>query len=220
MAPSLVIFDCDGVLVDSEAIVIEIESAMLTAAGFPVTAGEIAERYVGLSYRDMMTSLAADFDREVPDGLSAEVQEAALAAFPDRLEPVEGVPALLEGLSLPRCVASSSGLERIRLSLELTDLDRHFERNHVFSTQMVERGKPAPDVFLHAAERIGARPADCVVIEDSPPGVSAAVAAGMEVIGFTAGKHATPALAERLLAAGAETIVDNADALAARCQEG
>lgn len=212
MAPvstELVIFDCDGVLVDSEAIVIEIESALLTEAGFALTSDEIADRFVGLSYPDMMATLAAEFGHPVPDGLSERIQRDALAAFPDRLQAVAGMPSLLDGLELPVCVGSSSDLDRIRLSLDVTGLAKHFDPAHLFSAQMVDRGKPAPDLFLHAATEMGFDPTTCLVIEDSPHGVEAALAAGMAVVGFTGGLHARPSLAKRLAAAGAEVIVDN-----------
>jgi len=205
----LVIFDCDGVLVDSEAIVIQIESGLLTAAGFPVTADEIADRFVGLSYPDMMATLESEFGRPVPAELSTRIQRDALAAFPDQLRPVAGMRDLLHGLAPQRCVASSSDLDRIQLSLEVTGLQAYFEPEHLFSAQMVDNGKPAPDLFVHAAGRLGARAEDCLVIEDSPHGILAAIAAGMRVIGFVGGLHARPSLRARLEAAGAETIVDH-----------
>lgn len=209
MTTELLIFDCDGVLVDSEVIVIEIEAALLTAAGFPVTTDEIADRFVGLSYPDMMTMLEADHGRPVPAELSATIQRDAVAAFPDRLQAVGGIPELLAGLTLPRCVASSSDLDRVQLSLDVTDLAPHFDPDHVFSAQMVQNGKPAPDLFLHAANRVGIDPASCLVIEDSPHGVTAAIAAGMRVLGFVGGQHARPSLARRLADAGATTVIDD-----------
>lgn len=213
-----VIFDCDGVLVDSEVIVIEVEAGLLTAAGFPITADEIAERYVGLSYPDMMDGLRRSFGRSVPPGLSASIQQAAIDAFPGRLEPVQGMRRFLEDLDRPRCVASSSALDRVRLSLRLTGLDRFFDPSHIFSAEMVSNGKPAPDLFLMAADRLGVKPENCVVIEDSPHGVTAALAAGMDVIGFVAGRHARPSLVDRLAAAGATTIVDSPDLFPADLQ--
>jgi len=113
VSADLVIFDCDGVLVDSEAITIEVESQLLTHAGFAISADEIAERYVGLSYASMMAGLEAQFGRPVPDGLSDQIQTEVLAAFPQQLEPVAGVADLLAGLDRPRCVASSSDLDRV-----------------------------------------------------------------------------------------------------------
>lgn len=212
----LIVFDCDGVLVDSEALVVEVEAKMLTAAGFPTSTADIIERFVGLSYATMMAQLAADHGRPVPDELSQRIQQAALDEFPARLQPVPGVDELLSELALPRCVASSSDLDRIALSLDITDLTRHFEHDKIFSAQMVERGKPAPDLFELAASQLGVDPSACLVIEDSPAGVAAAAAAGMEVVGFLAGGHATPNLGTRLLAAGASEVFVTADKLAAR----
>ncbi len=205
--PELVVFDCDGVLVDSEVLVVDVEARMLTEAGFPITADEIAERFVGLSYDSMMAELARHHGRPVPDGLSERIQQAALDRFPDHLRPVSGMPELLAGSDRPRCVASSSNLDRIALSLRLTGLDVHFTTDRVFSAQMVERGKPAPDLFLLAAETLGVDPSACLVVEDSAAGVTAARAAGMDVVGLVAGGHARPGLADRLAAAGARAVV-------------
>lgn len=212
MATQLVIFDCDGVLVDSEAIVIEIEAELLNRAGFALTSDEIADRFVGLSYPDMMRMLADDFGRPVPEGLSERIQVDALAAFPDQLKAVRGIDDLLAELTarpdIGRCVGSSSDLDRIRLSLDVTGLAQHFRSDHVFSAQMVSRGKPAPDLFLHAADALGVAPDACLVVEDSPHGVAAALAAGMRVVGFVGGLHARPSLTDRLLAAGATTVTE------------
>ena len=213
-ATELVVFDCDGVLVDSEVIVAEYEAIRLTEAGFPLTFDDIAERFIGLSYPSMMAALHEQFGRPVPDGLSERIQAEVLALFPEHLQPVAGMTEFITGLELPRCVASSSNLDRIRLSLDVTGLADFFDPDHVFSAQMVKRGKPAPDLFLHAAEQLDADPARCLVIEDSPHGVTAARAAGMEVVGFVGGGHARPALRDRLTAAGADTIVDHAEHLA------
>ncbi|MGF1596010.1 MAG: HAD family hydrolase [Acidimicrobiales bacterium] len=205
-SPRLIVFDCDGVLVDSEVLVIEVEAAMLTEAGYMITADEIAERFVGLSYATMMRELAADFGRPVPDDLNRRIQDAALARFPDLLRPVAGIEDVMSVVPQDRCVASSSDLDRIELSLTLCGLDHHFGPDRIFSAQMVANGKPAPDLFLLAAERMGAEPADCLVIEDSPAGVTAATAAGMVVLGLVAGGHARPALAHRLRQAGAQHV--------------
>jgi HAD superfamily hydrolase (TIGR01509 family) len=212
--PELVIFDCDGVLVDSEAIVIEIESGLLTEAGFPMTVDDCAEHCVGLSWPDVMAMLETRFGRPVPPGLSAEIQVRSLEAFPQRLQAVAGMADFLTTLDAPRCVASSSDLDRIQLSLELTNLAPLFAPETIFSAQMVAQGKPAPDLFLHAAAHCrNVAPDLCVVIEDSPAGVTAALAAGMPVIGFTGGRHAGPSLHQRLRAAGATTIVEHPAAI-------
>ena len=212
-SPTHVIFDCDGVLVDSEAIAIRVEETLLGEAGFALSAAEIAERFVGLSYATMAAELEAQFGRALPDGLMAAVQSETMDRFPDELTEVPGIGNLLRGNALPRCVASSSNLDRIRLSLRLTGLAPMFEDDLIFSAQMVENGKPAPDLFLFAADKMSADPAKCVVVEDSPHGVTAGVAAGMTVIGLTAGGHASPALAQRLLDAGASTVASTTSEL-------
>jgi len=217
-ASTLVVFDCDGVLVDSEALTVEVEAELLSQAGFAITAQEITERYVGLSYTSMMADLGERFGRPVPDSLSRSVQQAVLDHFPEHLQPIGGIGDLLGALAeadIDRCVASSSDLDRIWLSLTVTELAPHFAADTVFSAQMVDRGKPAPDLFLLAASKIGFEPDQCVVIEDSPGGVQAAVAAGMDVVGFVAGGHATPALPDRLRRAGAATVVNTTDELRA-----
>ncbi len=208
-----VIFDCDGVLVDSEVIALEIESELLTQAGFPISTDEIADRFVGLSYTAMVKELESQFGRPLPADLVAQLDQRVDEALPDRLQPVAGIDAFLQRSRMPRCVASSSNLDRIHDSLAMTGLAGQFERSLVFSAQMVEHGKPAPDLFLLAAKTMGAEPSSCVVIEDSPHGVTAAVRAGMPVIGLVAGGHARPALADRLLAAGADSVARRAEDL-------
>lgn len=213
-SPTHLVFDCDGVLVDSEAIAVRVEEVRLAEAGFALTAAEIAERFVGLSYASMAAELEAQFGRSLPDGLMAAVQQETLDRFPEELQAIPGIGELLAQNSLPRCVASSSNLDRIRLSLELTELTPMFDNDLIFSAQMVENGKPAPDLFLFAADRMGADPATCLVIGDSPHGVTAGVAASMTVIGLTAGGHASPALEQRLLDAGATTVAATTTELA------
>ncbi len=211
--PEAVLFDCDGVLVDSEVIAVGIEAKLLTAAGFPMTFDEVATAFVGLSHKEVMEIIESRFGRPVPDEISEQIHTDTMAAFPTELEAVNGIGSVLDASSLPRCVASSSTLDRIALSLQLTRLDHHFDPAHIYSAQMVERGKPEPDLFLHAARGLGVDPTSCVVVEDSPHGVAAGLAAGMHVIGFTAGLHATPTMAARLQEAGAHRIAANADQL-------
>lgn len=215
MTAELLVFDCDGVLVDSEVLVMEVEAQMLTDAGFPITPDEIADNYVGLSYTTMMAALETRHGRPVPTELSEAIQQAALDSFPDRLQPVAGMADLLDGSDRPRCVASSSNLDRIELSLRITGLTPRFQPETIFSAQMVERGKPAPDLFLLAAAKLGYEPDRCLVIEDSTAGVTAARNAGMEVVGLVAGKHARPHLADRLAEAGASHVFADTAELAA-----
>lgn len=211
VATDLIIFDCDGVLVDSEILSIEIGTALLNTAGFDLTADSIADRFVGMSYHDMMRLIEIDFGRPIPPGLSERIQRDTMASFPDRLAAVVGVEQLLSDLGPARCVASSSNLDRVQLSLDITGLARFFDPAHVYSAQMVRNGKPAPDLFLHAAEQLRTDPAACLVVEDSPHGVAAARAAGMNAVGFVGGRHARPSLASRLEEAGAVAVVDSPD---------
>lgn len=214
----LVVFDCDGVLVDSETIACRIDAELLTAAGFPLDFEDIRRDFVGVSAASMCRSIEQRFGRKVPADLAARKLAAVLAAFERELEPIRGAAAAIAALDRPRCVASSSDPARIRRSLELTGLLDLFDP-HLFSATMVARGKPAPDLFLHAARSMRAEPRRCVVIEDSVPGVVAARAAGMTVLGFHGGGHCAPGHGETLRAAGAaSTFADMAllpDAIAA-----
>jgi HAD superfamily hydrolase (TIGR01509 family) len=208
MPPELIIFDCDGVLIDSEAIACRADSACLAEIGIALSAEEIMDRYLGIS----AAAMCADIERRqgcvLPAGFAATLRVRVAAAFEAELAPMAGVEAALAALPYPRCVASSSAPERLRHSLSLTRLLHWFEP-HVFSAAQVARGKPAPDLFLFAAAAMQAAPATCVVIEDSVPGVQAAVAAGMRAIGFTGGEHCRSGHADRLRSAGAVAVTDD-----------
>jgi HAD superfamily hydrolase (TIGR01509 family) len=205
MGPDLVIFDCDGVLIDSEALACRTDAACLAEIGIAMSAEEIMDRYVGISDDTMFADIARRHGRELPTGFTETVRRRVAAAFDSDLVAMPGVEAVLTALQGPRCVASSSAPPRLRHSLGLTGLLRHFEPN-VFSATQVARGKPAPDLFLFAAASMAAAPAACAVIEDSVPGVQAAVAAGMPVIGFTGGGHCRAGHADRLRGAGAAAV--------------
>lgn len=212
--PEMVIFDCDGVLVDSETLVIEIERQMLAELGVAMTAEEINRRFTGRSDAAMHAELSRELGLDLGQEFSARRTERVWAAFDSSLRPVPGMPEILAGLALPRCVASSSVPARIERSLTVTGLIDHFG-GRLYSATMVERGKPAPDLFLFAAERCGVPPDRCLVVEDSPYGVAGAVAAGMRAVGFTAAGHNLPDAAERLTAAGADVVVRQASDLPA-----
>jgi HAD superfamily hydrolase (TIGR01509 family) len=203
-APDLVIFDCDGVLVDSEVLACRTDAAVFTEIGFPETADSIMARYVGISAKAMFADVAARHGRALPDDISERLHARLATVFAAELSAIPGIADAVRALTAPVCVASSSRPERIRHSLTLTGLVDLFAP-HLFSATMVANGKPAPDLFLHAASRMGADPARCLVIEDSLAGVTAGVAAGMRVLGFTGGGHCGPGHAERLIAAGAAT---------------
>ena len=197
----LLICDCDGVLVDSEPLAARAMLALLNVTGTAATEAMFAE-CIGMKQADILAHLAArtgsPIDPGVPDRLWPETREL----FSRDLTEVEGAREALAAIVAPRCVASSSHLERIRFSLDVTGLADLFGEA-VFSSQMVRRGKPAPDLFLYAAERMGADPARCVVVEDSVPGVTGAVAAGMTAIGFIGGSHLDERHRAALTGAGA-----------------
>jgi HAD superfamily hydrolase (TIGR01509 family) len=200
--PELIIFDCDGVLIDSEVIACRADAACLAEIGIAISAEEIMDRYLGISAEEMCRDIELRLGRSLPVGFAEMMRARVAAAFATDLAPIAGVAAMLDELPFRRCVASSSAVERLRHSLSLTGLLDYFEP-HIFSAAQVARGKPAPDLFLFAASAMKTAPVDCVVIEDSVPGVQAAVAAGMRVIGFTGGGHCRPGHAERLGDAGA-----------------
>ncbi len=179
----LVIFDCDGVLVDSEPISNRLLAEHLTAAGFATSTEDSFERYMGGSFASMLDDVRSRFGREVPAGFADRYHADLYATFDAELEAIAGVEELLDGLGVATCVASSGAPDRIRHVLELTGLLARFE-GRIFSAVEVEHGKPAPDLFLHAAAVMGAAPRACAVVEDSPKGVAAGVAAGMTVFGY------------------------------------
>jgi HAD superfamily hydrolase (TIGR01509 family) len=202
----LIIFDCDGVLVDSEVLSARIEAEALGAAGIRVSAEEMLERFTGITSREAYAILEAEQRIRLPAGFGERALERLHAAFERELEAVGGIAEALAAIDLPVCVASSSEPVRIERSLRIVGLHARFAP-HLFSAAMVARGKPAPDLLLYAAERMGVAPADCVVIEDSVPGVRAGIAAGMRVIGFAGGSHCGPGHGDRLRGAGAAIVL-------------
>ncbi|MEU3711443.1 HAD family hydrolase [Streptomyces catenulae] len=189
MRYDLIIFDNDGVLVDSEPISNRILAGHLTELGHPTTYEESIRDYMGSAMPRIHDIVRERSGKQLPDGFDEEFHGRVFAAFRTELEPVRGVGSVLEGLAaagVPYCVGSSGSHERIRVALRTTGLFGHFEEERIFSAQDVGRGKPAPDLFLYAAERMGVAPERCAVVEDSPLGVAAARAAGMDVYGFTA----------------------------------
>jgi HAD superfamily hydrolase (TIGR01509 family) len=199
--PALVIFDCDGVLVDSEVIASRVLGECLVAAGFPLGLEEAIAIGVGTHSGTLAAAIEARFGRALPDGFLIGMRAAVMRAFTGELKPVAGIVELLGALGLPCCVASNSHIDRVRHALGVTGLDGFFGA-HVFSAAMVKAGKPAPDLFLFAAARMGVPPGDCLVVEDSVLGVAAARAALMPVVGFCGGSHCRPGHAEILLKAG------------------
>jgi HAD superfamily hydrolase (TIGR01509 family) len=215
MGFDLVIFDCDGVLIDSEPLAMRADIACLADEGITQTEEEILERYTGISIAGMKADLERRFGCKLRDDFESRHHARLSALFETDLKAISGIDAVLDQLPVRTCVASSSTPERLRHALGLVNLYDRFHP-HVFSATMVARGKPAPDLFLHAAARMGVPPARCVVIEDSVPGVEAAVAAGMTAIGFVGGSHCRAGHAERLRAQGAALVIETMAALPPR----
>ncbi len=205
-AYELVIFDCDGVLVDSEPLANRALSECFQAVGFPITYETCVANMVGLSLPSCFKLAKEWHGREVPDDFFDIVQARTYQAIREELQPVPGVRAAIEAIPLPRCVASSSEPDKITLSLNKTEL-AHLFGDKVFSAQQVPRGKPFPDLFLFAARQMGVEADKCVVIEDSFYGAQAARAAGMSVLGYTGS-----GFARQLAEAGAQ-VFDNMSAL-------
>ena len=185
-SPELVIFDCDGVLIDSERLAVRVDVEVLRELGWPLTEEEVIERFVGRSDRDTQAAIEAHLGRKLADDWGDHVQALYREVFADALAPVEGVVDALDRITTPSCVASSGTHEYLRYTLGLTGLYERFV-GRIFSVEDVARGKPAPDLFLHAAERMNAEPGRSVVVEDSRSGVEAARAAGMRVLAFAGG---------------------------------
>jgi HAD superfamily hydrolase (TIGR01509 family) len=191
LTPRLIIFDCDGVLVDSEPISVTVLRDTIADAGGAMEEAEVYDRFLGRSMASVVQVMRDEFGLALTDAHLTQMRARLYDRFEAELRPIRGAGEAAQAAGLPFCVASSSQPERIRLSLRLTGLLAIFDPR-IYSATMVERGKPAPDLFLHAAQAMGARPQDCVVIEDSPAGLTAARAAGMRAFAFVGGGHAEP----------------------------
>lgn len=202
----LVIFDNDGVLIDSERLGNQALSGTLTDYGYPISFDDSVRRFMGGTLVKVRAEVEADLGRPLPADFEASYQDRLFESFRTELRPVAGVEAAIEALEhdgVPLCVASSGRHEKISMSLTHVGLMHHFE-GRIFSGQDVPRGKPAPDLFLHAAAACGASPERCLVVEDSPAGVAGAKAAGMTVVG-----HLSLMPEETLVAAGADLVIDS-----------
>ena len=208
----MIIFDCNGVLVDSEPIATTVASEAFRSIGIDIKPETVARYFAGRRPADMFNDIESASGVRLPLKFPMMVSSAILQRLQEQLRPIPHVTHALTWLRGPKCVASSSSPERVRLSLEVTELDRFFGKN-VFSANEVQNGKPAPDLFLHVASKTGVEARDCYVVEDSPAGVSAAVAAGMTAIGFIGGSHAEPNHATTLNEAGAATVIADMRAL-------
>jgi HAD superfamily hydrolase (TIGR01509 family) len=209
----LVIFDCDGTLVDSEEISTEVLADSLSEHGLATTTVEARREYQGLLLTEIDARAQAKLGRPLPDGWLERFEDDRAERFRRELRPVPGAAEAvreIKAAGIAVCVASQGKLEKTRLTLELTGLRALFAEQQLFSAWSVERGKPHPDLFLHAAGAMGVEPRDCVVVEDSASGIDAAQAAGMHAVGFA------PRDGGELLQAGADELVSSLYGLPAR----
>jgi HAD superfamily hydrolase (TIGR01509 family) len=190
----LVIFDCDGVLVDSERLAVRVEAELLAELGWPLSQAEIIERFMGRTTEYMDEAIEAQLGGRLPSDWKDQFHRRYREAFAAELVPVDGVLDALDQIAVPTCVASSGSHDKLRFTLGHTGLYGRFE-GRIFSGYEVANGKPAPDLFLHAAARMGAEPARCAVVEDTLFGVQAARAAGMRVFGYAGGLSSPDRLA-------------------------
>lgn len=186
--PALVIFDCDGVLIDSEVISAQMLVAELKTYGVSIDTTYVAHHFLGRSYPVVLSQIQDEFGVALPDGFEAEYRARLIDAFRANLRIIPGVREVLSNLNRPFCLATSSSPKRLELSLQLVGLD-HIFAGRTATASEVKRGKPAPDLFLHTARKFGADPSRCLVIEDSRAGIRAGRAAGMQVWHFTGGSH-------------------------------
>lgn len=204
----LIIFDCDGVLVDSEIIAAQVESRLLTEAGYPISVEEMGERFSGMTWKNILLEV----EREASIPISATLLDKSEKLLDARLardvKVIEGVKFALSRLTTQRCICSNSSSARLDMMLTKVGLKPYFE-SHVYSAKELgaDRVKPKPDIFLHGAKQFAVSPDRVVVIEDSVHGITGARAAGMRVIGFTGASHSYPSHADKLTDAGAETVI-------------
>jgi HAD superfamily hydrolase (TIGR01509 family) len=206
--PELVIFDCDGVLADSEIIAARVEAELLTKAGFAITPEELAQTYSGLTFKDILLRIEQEAAVPFQATLLDDVERRVDQRLAREVRAIEGAHEAVASVRGKRCVCTNSGRARVAASLARTRLAPFFD-GAVFSVEDMASGrpKPAPDIFLHAAQAMGAAPEATFVVEDSVHGVAGAKAAGMRVIGFTGASHSHPGHADLLTEAGAETVI-------------
>ncbi len=208
MSIDLIIFDCDGVLVDSEALACVIHANVLTQFGYAITSEQVHDRFLGRSAKEARFEVEAELGHALSDDYTAHLKAEVDRVFGESLQPMPHLKEMLPRLSQRVCVASSGTPTRIRSSLTTTGLMDQFAP-HLFSAADVAHGKPAPDLFLYAASQMGVAPHRCLVIEDSVAGVTAGLAAGMTVLGFCGGSHCRLSHADVLRALGAHAVFDD-----------
>lgn len=208
----LIIFDCDGVLVDSEALLVELEMAFLEKHDLIFTIDSYIDQFMGIPVNDWIERVSALLVEKKGKPLDGDfftpLEVAVTRRMKEDLRPIEGALETIKALDYVKCVASSSSINSLNDKLTHTGLYDLFSP-HIFSTQLVEKGKPSPDLFLHAASKLDTSPRDCVVVEDSANGVTAGKRAGMKVIGFTGGGHCPPGHDASLLSSGADLIAND-----------
>lgn len=205
----LIIFDCDGVLVDSEILALQVQVATYAEHGLETSEEEFSERFSGMTSEEIMREVSEELDTGLPQSISDDIDTRIDDKMANELNAISNVHRMLDMLDGPRCICSNSSMERLTISLKRTELLDRF-RPYIYSATEVgsKEPKPSPNVFLHAAKALESDPAQAIVLEDSFHGVSAAVTAGMRVVGFTGGSHTYPTHAEKLMEAGAETTIN------------
>lgn len=208
MSPDLIIFDCDGVLIDSELIACGADADILTEAGYPITRDQVVARFAGIPATDMHRMIEAEMGRPLPKDVSSRIEARVLELYQTELAAIDGAREFIDSLAVQICVASSSRPAKLCLGLIIAG---HFEAFYpnVFSASLVANGKPAPDVFLFAAQQMATDPQSCLVIEDSIAGVTAARRAGMQALGFFGGSHCVAGHGRALIEAGAANVFDD-----------
>jgi len=216
----LVIFDCDGTLIDSEVIAVRIGLQALAEVGVSLSAEEMAARFIGISWKDILLALEKETGLDLTATLNEKVEHLFDTKIPEEVEPVDGIHAVMATFPFKTCICSNSKMARLDATLAKTDLLRFFAPN-IFSAKDLGPGreKPKPDVFLFAAEKMGTVPARTVVVEDSTHGVEAGCRANMRVIGYTGGKHSFPAHESNLRKAGAAIVISHMSELPAALTE-
>lgn len=205
----LIMFDCDGVLVDSEIIAAQVDSEDLAEIGFEISPDEIVRRFAGLTSADIVEVVEAEIGRRIEPEFLEKQKKRLSERLAKEVEAVPGIIELLDQLDGPRCVCSNSSSERLKIMMERTGIWDRFE-SYIWSSVEVgsKQPKPDPNVYNYALEQFRSNPRDAIVVEDSVFGVTAGHAAGARVVGFTGGSHAWPGLADLLTSAGAETVIN------------
>ena len=209
---SHIIFDCDGVLIDSEKISMDVDLALLAQNGIDLSEAEMHHRFVGTTFEAMVRELESEYKRTLPPDLSARKDGMMLDLYRRDLKPVPGVIPMLNKLNLPKSIGTNGPRDRALAALRMTGLEPYFGER-LTTYEDVKNGKPAPDIYLLAAQRAGFKPSHCLVVEDSVTGVTSALAAGCKVIGFTGVAHDPAAKAKELKKLGVSHVIQDMNEL-------